>query len=369
MTATVSSTRASVLGMRTYRWAAIALLYLLCSCSVVQLFWTEWSIDFTRNYSELAGVRGLIDGTAHRPFVYRRLTPELVKIGVFLARDVAGVSDVPEKLSASLMTQHHEWWGDHSNHLEHYVLYLLHLLSVFGTCWVWRALVRDERRFDPAFADAAPCIGMLVHPLTYEAHGLIYDFPDLFLSSLCLLLFMRSRYLLYYLAFGIAVFNKEAALLLIALVFARWVWSKQWRRALLHTAIHFAIFAAVHLPVRYAYANNPGQVPLLLMEHIKYLATLQPYVSVRLSYAAGFPVPGGMNIVLLLLLGASLFLCWDDKPPELRRSCIALVSVTFVAFLTGGFMNEIRVFIPCFSVFYLMGMYTLRSVTRQHAGT
>jgi hypothetical protein len=57
-------------------------------------------------------------------------------------------------------------------------------------------------------------------------------------------------------------------------------------------------------------------------------------------------------------------LCWREKIPEFRLLFLLPFCATLVLFLGGGYIDEIRVFVPAFPGAFLLGMDTLWLLSR-----
>jgi hypothetical protein len=341
--------------LRAYRGLALATLYTLMSALVLDLWWGEFGHENVITYADHFGVRGMLSYSASRPFVFRVLTPFVVNT-VTAALHGIGIHALPARIEASLEDRF-SWWSS-GPALELYVLYVMHFACLIGLCYVWRALLshftaaRESAGFSVALA---PCVGLIVYPLTFAGNGMIYDLVDLLLVSLCLLLWLQRRFIAYYAVFALAVACKEASLVLAVMSLASFVRVREWSRAVRHTAIHVAVFSLVHLPIRMHFTATRWE-QYLPLDHLKFLVHPGAYAAVRLSYASGVPLPAGLNILVMTLFAVSIGLQWRRKSPELRTIFLATFAVLLPMFLVGGFIDEIRVFAILFPSAFVLGM-------------
>jgi hypothetical protein len=360
----LSPLHAALLGPRTERAfyrIAIVVLYVLISALVLDLFYEEWGHEFVVEYTETSGLNGALNKTGNMPFVSRRLTPDLLHAVAWVVRDKLGIRHVPSKMKVSLEAKY-PWWSQ-GPEIELYTLYLLHFACLIATCFIWRALLRRQRDYDPIFTDFAPALGMLVLPVTFTAHGMIYDFPYLVFASLCFLLWIDNRFWLYYVVYALGLVNHDALAIVAVICFAKFSVTRQRGELLKHLVIHGVLTVAITSALKYPYRDQVVQIPSTI-EHLIYLITPSSYLGGRLSYAAGVPLPGGINIVVLVLLFLSIALCWREKNREFRLLFLLPFCTTLALFLSAGYIDEIRVFVPAFPGAFLLGMDTLWLLSR-----
>jgi hypothetical protein len=207
--------------MRTNHLIVIA-LYLLVSAGMTLL---TSSLRFDRDARSC--LAAMLDGTAHRPFVMRRLVPDTLGMltrwtPIAWQKSVVKATEaLPPPLPAWLLGRTPQAAYAH----------LLLVISVwacyFGMLLCWRMLLRAYLGLPTLHALWLPVLGLgLVYPLLNWRHGVhLYDPATLLLYSLALWALLRQKWWLYGLIFALATWHKETALLLIfwwliAMVFA-----------------------------------------------------------------------------------------------------------------------------------------------------
>ena len=197
--------------MRANRLAVIA-LYLLVSAGMTLL---TSSLRFDRDARSC--LAAMLDGTAHRPFVTRRLVPDTLGMLTrwtpiaWQKSMVKAIETLPPPLPAWLLGRTPQAAYAH----------LLLVISVwacyFGMLLCWRMLLRAYLGLSTLHALWLPVLGLgLVYALLNWRHGVhVYDPATLLFYSLALWALLRQKWWLYGLIFALATWHKETALLLI----------------------------------------------------------------------------------------------------------------------------------------------------------
>lgn len=342
-----------------FRMAFRLLVYAAVSAIVLNLFMLEWGF---RSDNARFSFDRLITQTAHRPFVYRVLTPIVV-------RGVAAVVDAPTRpVRAALapkIAHMKARYGMHDAYeLEQLVTYFLLLGVLVALLFVWREAGRAALPASPLLHDFAPLIALLLLPLTFIQGGYIYDFPELLLSSLAMLCLLQRRWRLFYAAFVLAALNKESNVLLAA-PFAAAAWTAGLPRARIaaHAAIQVVVGSAILLGVRQVFAGNPGiETELHLFDNLRFFVSPVAYLNAFDIYAPLVLTPRGFNVVSLAIFGTLFAYHWRDKPLAVRRLLLATIGAIFPLYLAFGFRDEIRVFYMAATPLYLAGLHTILTV-------
>jgi hypothetical protein len=174
-----------------------------------------------------------------------------------------------------------------------------------------------------------------------------YDAPSLMFFALGLYLIVSRRWWLYYLAFPVAVLNREGACM-ITVTFAVWEWVRlvqngkpvrsrmQW--ILPHAALQLAIWIAIKAALSHYFAHNPVEPAShghgLFITHFAFnlRELFKPQQWPILASICGFTLP-------FLWLQRRWIRC-----APLAAAIAVVLPLTFVAFLIVGLIIEIRIF-------------------------
>jgi len=344
---------------RAFRVTLVTLLYLAVATSVLDLFMTRWGFMGDNRHR---GLDVMLEHRAQRPFVYRVLTPEIirrvsdvVRAGIDPAQRSWLVRDSPLRRYARPL----ERW-DLAKAIPFHVGYLVLLCSLLVAAFAARALAASVYRAPPVFVDFAPAGALLLLPPTFVRAGYLYDFPELALLLLCTLCLARQRLAAYYALFVLACLNKESSPLLVlyfAAFFARRLPRKVW---LGHVVAQLLIGAAIVIGLRIAFLDAPGEAAWFnLPANLVFLIRTQTYFAFAPVYGPLVPFPVPFNLLALFLTGFAVLWRWSGKPVEVRRALLLVGAFLLPLYLTFGFLDEVRALGLAFPALYLAGFHTL----------
>jgi hypothetical protein len=208
-----------------------------------------------------ASIEVMLDGTAHRPSVYRRLLPATAN---WLDRVV------PEKAKTSL----EKWQASDDNpliyaisasptasdpqysfrYLAMYVeTFLCALLAVYAMYLVCGAL---EVPYPGALF--APVILILLVPYLMAGGGFFYDYPELAFFALAVWVALRFRWWWLIPIAALGTWNKETFLLFVVTLYPLLRRNSSRLAAAVRTGILCAVSLAVLIPIWLRFAHNPG---------------------------------------------------------------------------------------------------------------
>jgi len=336
-----------VFGVSIHRAAHFAVLFvflLLVSAAAHHGFFTKWSLrDNEAYYGPMPfSAAQMLDGTAHRPYVYRQLLP-LMADGVYDA--------MPDGLqeSARLKLQNRDGtpWRlntpesrDPEFAVRYYILYYLSFAFTFLAAF---ALFRLTAALsgDAGSALAATAVVLLLVPLFQSWGGFYYDFSEIFFMSATALCALKRWRIAFVALALLGVVNKESfiafTLCLAPFLIQRATWRKD---ALLLLAV-VAVEAGIHLIVRNAFAENAsGGSFFWLWENLKHFVDWRSYVAIEATYGLFFPHPMGLFWVAFFALTA--YAAWSHFSREVRWFILATVAINVPLFLVFCHPGEAR---------------------------
>lgn len=286
-----------------------------------------------------ASLDALMQGTASRPFVYRRLVPATAQL--LLALTPAGLeASLGEALRAS------DTWVGLLSHMHlsarDYVkgLYCLGLMfgSLAAQAFAFRALFAAAygpgRRADLAGFWGVACA------VPFFEYGYIYDFTTLLLSTLLWLCLIQRSWRAFALVYLVACWNKETVIL-VALAFAITQYGRIPRSAYWGwLGFQLGAFALIRWALVHRYAANPG---------LDFEWHLQDH-----RIALGWAWPALTSAAWIANLARLVCMDWARKPLVLRGTLIAVLPPLFVLFVLFGYPYEWRVFYEILPVVVLL---------------
>ena len=276
-------------------------------------------------------------GTAQRPFQYRILVPQLVRLLEAMTpnamRQLIQASAGP--FQASL---------DHAFITDPVVgLYLV--LILFAALVAYRLAFRYlASTFYPERAELASFVALLAIIALFR-YGYFYDFTSLLFGTLLFAFMFRAHWIAYMATFVLACLNKETSIVFVG-IFAVCLWKAMDRKMYLGLiAAQTMIWAAVRLATMTAYAENPGGDAFWYFDF-----NLKAYT--RLGPSAAIAATALAALFVLVLWR------FTQKPRPLRLSLVGLPPM-FVLFLSFGYPYEFRVFYEVLPPVLLLAMHSL----------
>jgi hypothetical protein len=271
----------------------------------------RWYLDGFQWEEQRLALSRLMDGTAHRPFVYRVLVPYTTRLAV---------SILP--LSAKLFTSALLYLF-----LSGSIASIRSLSSVF-----WKSDTINN-------VVGVLSIILLVPFMMTNRH--VYDFSTLFLFSSGLTLMARKKWRWYFLVYVLACLNKETTILLtgVFLYHYRHAYKTPAFRKLL--ALQIAIYTGIRAGIMWVFAGNPGAI----MEHnfFDHAAFIRSFPALVAGYA-----------VYVMIMSYAIQREWKRKPAFLKDAFTVLAPLMFALYLLGGAPFEIRVFYELSPVLILL---------------
>ncbi len=341
-----------------YRWFLLACAYVVVAAAVMNGFYTKWRLNDGR---PALGLSLMVEGTAHRPYVYRQFVPALAN-GIQALLPQATVARLSERLSEPRRVDSRSglamrYPGSEALvpavTLRYHLVYYLTFLALLAALFVMRRLCLKAGA-DAAASTAAPAILALMLPFFLTEGGYFYDFVELmFMISAALLALGASRQtpvrllLLVSLA-GLATWNKEAFFFFTAALYPllRRNFSRVQAAGLV--AVLLFVCGSVYLALRMRYALNPGStVDYQLWDNLRYY--LDPGNWLRTESTYGVLLPRGFGIVSVLAVVGIAINGWPRLPQALRRHAQLALAINvplFVLFCSPGEMRNLSMLYP-----------------------
>lgn len=297
-----------------------------------------------------ASTVSMVDGTANKPFVYRRLLPAAA--GAIYAM-------LPESVD-SVLTQKAKAPGAQSvitflQWREDYLAYYLIVAGLMFACFLGfmvslRWIARLCRPNEPLLCDMAPVLAMLLLPPTFMFAKYIYDPATLLLFALAFGAILARKDYAYYPIFIAAAFNKETAILLVPL-FVMVYWGKRGKLGLsVHALAQVAIWAGVSLWLRHIYGANPGvAVEHHLLDH---------------NLAFGYMGQKMLAVAYVLLLAIVARFGWSSSSFT-RRALIVTLAPLVVLTLCFGWVEELRDYLEAMPMLFTLLIPGVRNLYHQ----
>lgn len=344
--------------MQTYlQWMFRAALYLGCGQFAFLAFIQEPGNpdDFDK-----ARLTDMVAGTAHKPFVYRTLLPTTVR---------AILAVLPDALESALETRARASQplgelfastpaADENHPLTYLIAYALEFACLIGFALVIRYTAAHFYAPQPWLADAIAAVALLGLPAFYRYVSYDYDFPQLFLFTLGLLLLARRQWRAFYPVLLLGAFNKETTILLVMIHLLGNTHAMPRRTLLIHAVAQFSIVLAVRALLQFVFfASNPGYaVENWIARNWEMISDPARWDFLFFHFAwvgrTALVYPTNYNVLFLLFLPL-IFSNWSGKPLFLRRALWIVVPLAVLIFCFGYF-DEMRNYYEAYPILLLL---------------
>ncbi|MCF8355907.1 MAG: hypothetical protein K9H48_15750 [Melioribacteraceae bacterium] len=287
----------------------------------------------------------MIEGEAHKPFVYRMLAPTIVRtISAILpanfVRDINnwGVDNL------TFLTS-----GTNNIKLVYFIISVgLWYFSIIGFALVLKRLALYYYPQSINLSFILPLVAVAGLPIFFKYYSYIYDFTHLFLFTLSLYLMSKSSWKMYLFIFCLTTLNKETSVLLILIFILHYkeALSKLEFNRLLLTQVSFFLIIKVFLTIYYA--GNPGSV---IEFHVVHNLKLEAY---SIS-----------QFVTLIIIGIAVAHDWKAKPLFLKRSFSIIIPLLILTFFLG-FLDEYRDYYELYPIILLLISHSALQIFKIH---
>lgn len=315
--------------------------YIVCAASF-SAFIAKWGfrdIDNRFSFSQM------INGTAFKPFVYRRLLFDICdKIPQLL----------PDAINTKLiaLVLNHDYLGltyknVHLNNnpfymLDYYILYYLTFIFFFLAALIIQNIC-EQVTGNKIASIFATLIFILIFPIFETVGGYCYDFSELFFMALFLLLLLRHNYYWLLVVAFFATLNKETFIFFILTQYPFFQLGKNRRLQNIILSLTLIISGSVNLFIKHQYAHNPGgMMEHYLLQQLEYIINYKNYIAFEVNY--GMPVGTGFFIVYILFIFQIVKQSWGSLPAEWKKYsqvCMILNCLLFLCFVWPGELRDL----------------------------
>ncbi|MGA8088337.1 MAG: hypothetical protein WCA10_13600, partial [Terracidiphilus sp.] len=242
---------------RLFHRMCVLVLLIVVSAASFSAFYQKWHFreQGARGTDLIAEFDRMIDGTAHRPYIYRQLLPDLansltrVLPGEAIARRVPQRAKDRISVAFNLSSKKYP-----AQYLIFYIAtYLFALLAAAALYMVCAAANVGE-----PVAVFAAVVFMLLFPHFGVKGGYFCDYPELFFMAAAFWIALKLDWWWVIPVAALGTWNKESFLLFMFTLYP--VFRRRHSRvsSLIGVGVQVAVCAAVYLPIRHAFAHNAG---------------------------------------------------------------------------------------------------------------
>jgi len=306
----------------------------------------------------------ILDGTAARPYVYRRLLPDIANFADGAINRVLPARVKQDKSITQTIVPHtflhfelvsHPFAGFDAASALRYgvrfdVVYWLNILASLITVWSMYGIC-STLNFSKATAVFATVIVTLLLPYCETGGGYVYDYPEVAFMMLAALAAIRWKVWILVPIVILGTWNKESFVLLIPCLYPLLRSRYSRRSALWATALLVVVSASVCIFIHLRYAGNMGgTVEFHLVDQLRYSLYFPRWLT---SYEWTYGMPFVRAYALLPLIVWTVLRGWNGLPKNMRRHAqiATVINVPlFVLFCAPGELRDLSLLYISFLV-------------------
>jgi len=314
---------------------------------LVVIFWIVSAASFSGYISKWGlldkqvrnGVEMMLEGTAHRPFVYRQLVPA-----------VANFADknVSDDLKHVLIGKHNldSIYGKASGfakpnlQFRYLIVCYCSFFALFGSMFVLRQILLDNGA-SLTVAVLAPATFALTLPYIQTVGGYFYDNVEILFLSITYWLALRGKVFLFLVMLIPATLNKETFFFYIPALYPLFRVQRSFTISVVIVGLSVLISGVVNLVIKYYYATNPGApAEYHLWDNLKNYITPWFYRETEITY--GLIGPARLSIVTIMVIAVILWHGWRKCSKQLQQHLLIAAAINIPLFLTFAATGELR---------------------------
>lgn len=338
----------------------------LVTAASYQGYFAKWAFLDTGYGNSFADI---VDGTAYRPFVYRRLLPEIVTAfeGGLAAEQKDKLSEKFQGSNFLAVTYKRAETANSVYIVRYYLIYYLSFLCFFISIIILRELCLTVTQ-DKVAATLAPLTFALVFPLLETVGGYFYDLSELLFLSAAALFAVRGWWFLLIILTPFAEFNKESFLFFLVTLYPlfRQTRSIRFTAGLLAGAVVTAGIIYIH--VKGCYAGNPGEAAQWhFNEQLVFLINPASYLETEYNY--GMLTGRGFFIFHVLCVALIVQRSWQrlTRPWRIHAKLALVVNLPlFMALCAPGELRNLSLTYPALVV--LLAVYLAEIIENSRRG-
>jgi len=338
-----------------YRRFLLAMLYVMVAAAAFNGFYTKWRLNDGHGPHSLAS---MVEGTAHRPYVYRQFAPAIAN-GIQDLMPAATVERLSERLTDPRRVNSRSGLAmrfpaseamQAPVTLRYHIVYYLTFLALLGSLFAMRSVCLAAGA-SAAAATAAPLVIALLLPFFLTEGGFFYDFFEVLFMACAILLAWRipvgrpvraaGRLGLLAVVAAMATWNKEAFFFYVVTLYPFLRLSLPRLKAAGVVAGLVFVCGCVYLALRLRYAGNPGGA-VSFQPGANFFYFLDSGNWFRTESTYGVALPKGLSAVMVLMIAGVAVTGWRLLPAPFRLHVLMALAVNVPLFLLFAAEGEAR---------------------------
>ena len=316
-------------------------LILLVTAAGYSGFFQKWSF---RDGNPEMGIEAVLDNTANRPNIYRKLLPEVVKS---LAKTIP--PSTREKYKEKLLQKRYaeEIYASakvpQKYVIEYYLMIIISFLSFYFAIVVLRNLLCEITRDDVAGTLSALLFALLI-PVFDTVGGYYYDFPEMLFMFSSVYLGIKGRWIPLIFLSVVATVNKEAFFWFILTLYPFLRERFEFRKAvgIIAVCLLFAGLSALYIHI--LYDSNSGGTVMGFQTHVwqqlRYITNPKTYFLTSTTY--GLPLPARFFFLYIIFVISIVKRIWAKLPSAFQQHAKIAAAINLPLFLFFCYPGELR---------------------------
>ena len=325
-----------LLNSKHWQWILPVLLLWIVASAAFSGFVAKWGF---RDGVDRMGIEKIIDGTAHKPFVYRQLLPSIAN--AIADRLPSSMVERFEKKEFGQSYSKIKLEGKSGEYKFKYLfIYVTCFLSLFlGLVLLYHVLISSG--YDNATSLISVIAFGLSVPYFETGGGYFYDFPEMLFMFLSAYLAIKNKYVILLLVIVLATLNKESFLLFVPMLLPLVKSRNSYKITLMIMTAGLAIALLINLAIKYIYQlNDGGIVEIHFFNNIVNYINPRTYLGYEFTY--GVPSPEGLNVVVLMVLAYFIYHGFSGLSKHIKHHIFLALAISLTVFLLFSATNELR---------------------------
>ncbi len=347
MTAKRAAMSGEILSSRLYY--RVCCLVLFCVAASASFY-----ADYQQSHFAEVGVPGantratfesMVEGTAYRPYVYRQMLPNIanwldriapvdIKTAMY---DHQGSNPYAyiNAIGSSPTARNKAYFFRYV--VVYIETYLFAVLAVYAMYLVCSAL---EMR--PPAAVIAPVVVILLVPYIISGRGYLWDYPELAFLALAFWIALKWDWWWVIPVAVLGTWNKESFLLIIPTLYPIFRLRSSRFRALLGVGVLCLVCAAVYIPIRLKFANNPGSTVFVSWQYELHMLLHPIGLLFKTKETYGLRMITGYTLLPAALMAWTVWRAWPHLPRAIQRHGQIAAAINIPLYLLFCSPGELR---------------------------
>lgn len=280
----------------------------------------------------------MLEGSAYRPFVHRRLMIDTAKM----------LADILPPTYREKIENKEGWLPDiytkvklpQGHHADYYALYIITFsFWLVGLIALYAIIAKSTH--NTLLSLTSTMIFAVIFPLLQTNGGLFYDFGEILFMSVAIYLAWDGRCWLLLLLIPFAEYNKESFLWFLPALYPFLRTTLNQRKALSMILLGVIIAGLTYLPVRAMYSANPGGIVVFqLWDHLSRLFYYGDFKMMEYNY--GIKTGAHMFIGYIVAIAWLFKNAWKHIPALWRQHFWIVATIQIPLYMLFCYPGELR---------------------------